>query len=85
RLAPDLVLTDLVMPRMGGAELARRLRHERPGLRVLFMSGYAPEARSAEDELPPGAAVLPKPFSPAALVRFLEESGLSTNEGRGAG
>ena len=36
----DLVVTDLVMPEMGGKELAERLRAHRPGLKVLFMSGY---------------------------------------------
>ena len=40
----DLVVTDLVMPEMGGKELAERLRAHRPGLKVLFMSGYTEKA-----------------------------------------
>jgi two-component system, cell cycle sensor histidine kinase and response regulator CckA len=66
---PDLVLTDLMMPGMGGAELARRLRERWPAIPVLFMSGYA-----LEDVLGKGAAgfeapMLQKPFTPNALLR----------------
>jgi len=69
----DLLVTDLVMPRMGGAALADRLRERDPTLRVLFVSGY-PD-RSAE-ELGLGRAgtrLLPKPFTPGELVVTVQE------------
>ncbi len=66
---PDLVVTDLVMPGMGGRELASALRARYSGLRVLFVSGYERDAV----EPPPSAAdpeawFLPKPFTPTALL-----------------
>jgi PAS domain S-box-containing protein len=65
--AVDLVLTDVVMPRRGGTELARELRQLRPDVRVLFMSGY-PNAREDRDaRLPPDVDLVHKPFSPATL------------------
>jgi len=65
----DALLTDVVMPRMGGPETARLLRKEHPGLRVLFVSGY-----SDSDPLEEGwerAAFLQKPFTLTACVRAL--------------
>ena len=62
----DLLVTDLVMPRMGGRELARTLREARPGLRVLYMSGYADSDR--ELALDSAEAFLEKPFDPATLA-----------------
>jgi nitrogen-specific signal transduction histidine kinase len=65
----DLLLTDVIMPVMGGAELAKRLTELRPGLKVLFMSGYS-ERMSAESALPQnGASMLEKPFDVGALAR----------------
>jgi DNA-binding response OmpR family regulator len=69
----DLLLTDVVMPGMGGAELARRLCRERTGLRVMFMSGYSDEAVATQGALSPGAAFLQKPFSVEELVGRLRE------------
>ena len=63
----DLLLTDLVMPRMGGVDLAATLGPLRPGLRILFMSGYAADTFETGRELPPGIPLLAKPFSVAAL------------------
>ncbi|HXU83601.1 MAG TPA: PAS domain-containing protein, partial [Polyangia bacterium] len=60
----DLLITDVVMPERGGVQTARLFRAERPTLRVLFMSGYAPEE---SDETPP-RDWLEKPFSPEALL-----------------
>jgi CheY-like chemotaxis protein len=69
----DLVLTDLVMPRMGGIELAARLREERPEIRLLFMSGHAYRAGWAAADLPAGAAFLEKPFGPGEVTRKVRE------------
>jgi signal transduction histidine kinase len=67
----DLLLTDVVMPRMGGRELAQQLSQKRPELRILFMSGY-PDDTSAHpgvlDAGITGIALLPKPITPQALL-----------------
>lgn len=64
----DLLLTDVVMPRHGGMQLARRLRAIQPDLRVLFMSGYAAHRLQAHDvdELP--APLVRMPFTPGQLT-----------------
>jgi signal transduction histidine kinase len=62
-----MVVTDVVMPRMGGIELAKRLRHLRPALPLLFVTGYA-EQSDALHGSGAGTPVLLKPFSPDALL-----------------
>ena len=69
----DLMVTDVVMPRMNGSELAGRLSLERPGLRVLFVSGYASEALDIRGSLEPGTEYLQKPFTPAVLLDRVRE------------
>ena len=71
--AVDLVLTDAVMPRMGGRELADHLARLRPGLPVLFMSGYTNDEIIRRGLLTPGAPFLQKPFSPEALATKVRE------------
>jgi signal transduction histidine kinase/ActR/RegA family two-component response regulator len=63
-----LLVTDVVMPKLSGMELAERLVESRPGLRVLFMSGYSNEAIARHGELTPGAVFLQKPVAPDALA-----------------
>ena len=70
----DLVLTDVVMPQMGGVELVERLREEWPTIRVLFMSGYAHRAGWNGAVLPAGAALLEKPFGPREVARKVRET-----------
>jgi PAS domain S-box-containing protein len=77
----SLVVTDVVMPVMGGRELATRLKTLRQGLKVLFTSGYA--NGSVRQEIP-AAFFLQKPFTPAALgrkVRELLDAGRSSGAG----
>ncbi|HEV7502730.1 MAG TPA: ATP-binding protein, partial [Vicinamibacteria bacterium] len=62
-----LLLSDIVMPHMTGRDLADRLAGVRPGLRVLFMSGYAAGAVPSH-EVPAGAAYIEKPFTADALA-----------------
>jgi PAS domain S-box-containing protein len=69
----DLLLTDVVMPRMNGRELARRLHEIRPGLATLYMSGYAPGAIVHQGVLEPGLAFIAKPLRPADLTRKVRE------------
>jgi CheY-like chemotaxis protein len=64
----DLLVTDVIMPRMGGRELASRLAEERPGLPVLFISGYSNDGEEGLDVTHPGADFLQKPFAPSALL-----------------
>ena len=68
-----LLLTDVIMPEMGGPELARLLARERPGLRVLFMSGYADGALGSLDEDDRRERLLAKPFVPQILARMVRE------------
>jgi signal transduction histidine kinase/CheY-like chemotaxis protein len=67
-----LLLTDVVMPGMKGPELAGRLRAQRPGLRVLLMSGYAADVVTSGDLR--DAALMAKPFSPAALSQTVRNA-----------
>jgi CheY-like chemotaxis protein len=70
----DLLLTDVVMPGLNGRQLATRLRQQRPGLLVLYMSGYSDERLGDGDELDAGTNYIQKPFTPddlAARVRAI--------------
>jgi two-component system, cell cycle sensor histidine kinase and response regulator CckA len=71
--AVDVVLTDVVMPAMGGAELARRLRQRQPGLRVVFMSGYTQGTLELASMDEAATRFLPKPFTADLLVGTLRE------------
>jgi PAS domain S-box-containing protein len=69
----DIVVTDVVMPEIGGQELAQRARTLRPDLPVLFISGYNPEHFSRNRPLAPGDQLLQKPFTPQALTNKIRE------------
>ena len=64
----DLVVLDVVMPRLGGRDAARRIRARVPGTRILFVSGYAPEATGGDADEAMGVDFLLKPFDAATLL-----------------
>jgi CheY-like chemotaxis protein len=68
-----LLLTDVIMPRMGGRELAARFAEIRPDARVLYMSGYADDKLGQHGVLDPGIALIQKPLTPEVLLRRLRE------------
>jgi signal transduction histidine kinase len=72
-VAIDLLLTDVVMPRMRGPELAAKMRAERPRTKVLFMSGYMDDASLAGTDGGRAPLLIAKPFSPEALARKVRE------------
>jgi len=69
----DLVVSDVIMPSMGGRELAARLALSRPEIKILFMSGYTDNAILHHDVLPPRTTFLEKPFMTRTLARKVRE------------
>jgi two-component system cell cycle sensor histidine kinase/response regulator CckA len=69
----DMVVTDLVMPEIGGRELVERLRARHPGLKVLFMSGYSEMAVAGNGVMPQGSGFVEKPFTVEQLIRRTRE------------
>jgi DNA-binding NtrC family response regulator len=65
-----VALTDVVLPDMSGMHLAQQLNQIRPGIRVVYMSGYL-DVRGGQMALPADAAFLRKPFQPEELARLL--------------
>lgn len=69
----DVLLTDVVMPGASGPELTRRLVEQRPGLKVIYMSGYTEDAIVQHGVLKPGITFLHKPFTSDTLGRKIRE------------
>ncbi|MHB1243189.1 MAG: hybrid sensor histidine kinase/response regulator [Gaiellaceae bacterium] len=70
----DLLLTDLIMPELSGGDLAKQVRAAVPGVRVLFMSGYAADVVTTKGALEPGAPFLEKPFGASDLAAKVRET-----------
>ena len=69
----DLLITDVIMPGLNGRQLADRLAKERPGLKVLYTSGYTADVIALQGSLEPGMEYLPKPFGAAQLSTKVRE------------
>jgi CheY-like chemotaxis protein len=63
-----LLVTDVVMPQMLGREVAKKMRAIKPGIEVLFMSGYARPVLASQGRLDPNVALVEKPFSETGLL-----------------
>jgi PAS domain S-box-containing protein len=81
----DLLVTDLVMPGMNGIELAEKVTAARPGTPVLYMSGYAEDARKQLGRMARGRAFLQKPITPTTLSRKARELLRERESGASAG
>jgi two-component system, cell cycle sensor histidine kinase and response regulator CckA len=64
----DLLITDVVMPNIGGRELVDKLKERCGDMKVLYVSGYTDDAGIYAAELPPGTAFLQKPFTLGSLL-----------------
>jgi two-component system cell cycle sensor histidine kinase/response regulator CckA len=80
----DLLVTDVVMPKMSGQELAEHLARSRGEIPVLFMTGYSLEAVANHGVLRPGARLIHKPFTPQDLALAADELLGATGSGGGA-
>ena len=69
----DLLLTDVVMPRMSGHELVEQARPLRPDMRILYVSGYSEEAIARQGQLTEGVELLAKPFTPGELTAKIRQ------------
>jgi hypothetical protein len=69
----DVLLTDVIMPRMQGKEFADQVLVIQPAARVIFMSGYTQGLLGAQGVLEPGTHLIEKPFSEATLLTKLQE------------
>jgi YesN/AraC family two-component response regulator len=67
------MLTDVVMPKVSGCELAARVASIRPDMKVIFMSGYADSAVAQRGVRPSDGHFLPKPFKTEALVDMIRK------------
>jgi PAS domain S-box-containing protein len=70
----NLVLTDIVMPGMGGRELAQELTRRRPEIKVVYMSGYTGQTIGLQGPFEPSSDFLPKPFGREVLTRKIREA-----------
>ena len=69
----ELLITDVLMPQMGGRELVERLQTQGHDMKVLYVSGYTDDSTVYSGDLPPGTAFLQKPFTLGSLLDKVKE------------
>jgi len=69
----DLMISDVGLPGLNGRQLAENARKRRPGLKVLFVTGYADQATGSRPFLEPGMEMVTKPFLPDALASKIHQ------------
>jgi signal transduction histidine kinase/CheY-like chemotaxis protein len=69
----DVLITDVLMPRAGGLEVAQSLAPQRPEMKIIFISGYAQELLNGIETLPTDAQFLPKPFIRTELLKVVSD------------
>jgi len=74
-----LLLTDVIMPKVNGLVLARRLVQQRPGIRVLYISGYVEHSILLAKD--PGSIIVQKPFTPTELIEAVRQTLASGTSG----
>jgi DNA-binding response OmpR family regulator len=77
----DLVVSDIVMPRLNGIELAERIRADRPETKFLFITGFGDQFPELGELIKGGAGIVEKPFLPSELLRRVEDT---LNQGNAA-
>jgi CheY-like chemotaxis protein len=70
----DLLVTDVIMPRMNGPELYERLREIMPGLKVIYMSGYPEKAETICGSADPSVTFISKPFTSESLLKYVSST-----------
>ena len=69
----DVLVTDVIMPGMGGKNLAERITEARPGIRTIYVSGYGEESLLSQGLLDPGAPFVQKPINLATLTNVIND------------
>ena len=69
----DLLMTDVIMPGMNGRDLAAQVLQMRPGMKVIFLSGYTDETITPHGVLPPGVNYIEKPFSQDGMIETVRK------------
>jgi CheY-like chemotaxis protein len=72
--AIDLLVSDLVMPRLNGIQLSEQVRASHPAMRLLFVTGFAGEFPEVHELIKVGATILEKPFLPSEFLRKVEDT-----------
>lgn len=72
-VSPEVLLTDVIMPKMDGSDLAGALRERYPGMKTIYMSGYTYDTAARHGVLGPGSAFIQKPITPTKLTQKLRE------------